>query len=368
MTTYSNCTTKIFSSNSGIEKFQASVYYLDKEDQSTINIDYSPSRYGLIRKVRDEIRQVNENVYLGKAFYKGPHAKKEQLILYFALDFSNSPRCETYEDRQQKAWELPADYQKLSACEKNDVLWNHIISSRYDRLPSIDEVDAFGLLSQTLTGNLRKKMDSASDITPKDWHKPIHSQGSIAKMKFEVNQKSNYTGLFSESSQCALLRLSLTGNPHQKSMMGLGQKERGVAPGLAMKLFIDGQASQDISLLTSLTGQDNNYNFFAHKFSNQVKAADSLDMKAVHYAFETVSSYPERLSVSGLAEWLPDGTKVSEPKAPSKIVLEPVYNGMSQEEEDIRDKFQRIPKGSTLFKVLCRSGPQLRQRGEWGHH
>ena len=358
---------KIFSSSSGIEKFQAHVYHQDQA-KSTVNIDYAPSHYQIIRNIRDEIRQVDEHLYLGKAFYKGTHSAQERLILYFALDFSASPRCETH---QQKTvvWKLPKNYQKLSACSKRDVLWDHISSSHYRRLLGLDEVDAFALLSQTLTGTLSKKMDFSSDVSPEGWSKSIHSQGSTAQVRFDVAVDGShpYTGLFAQSSTCALLRLSLTGNPHQKSLMGVGKK-RGMAPGLALKIFVDGRASQDISLLTSLTGQGENHNFFAHEFSNQVAAVQTPEMMAVHQAFKTVSKYPERLSVAGASQWLPNGEKVMVSKAPSKIVFVPVYQGMDEQEadEDIRTKFHRIPVGSTLFRVFAEVDPQYDDEGEEG--
>ena len=349
---------KIFSSSSGIEKFQANVYHLDKA-KSTVNIDYAPSHYQIIRNIRDEIRQVSEHLYLGKAFYKGTNSDHERLILYFALDFSASPRCETHQEKVVN-WMLPKNYQAFSACGKRDILWNHISSSQYKNLPSWDEVDAFGLLSQTLTGTLKKKMEYVSDVSPKGWNKPIHSQGSIAQVKFNVAKGAShpYTGLFAESSSCALLRLSLTGNPHQKAMLGTGKK-RGVAPGLALKIFINGQVSQDISLLTSLTGQGDNFNFFAHEFSNQVAAVRTPEMAAVHHAFKTVSTYPERLSVSGASEWKPNGKKVAAAKAPSKIVFVPAYQGLGERESggDIRAKFHSTPVGSTLFQVFAEVDP-----------
>ena len=345
---------KLFSRDSGVERFQANVYYLD-EGRGTINIDYSPSHYQIIRNIRDEIRQVDEHLYLGKAFYKGTNTSEEKLILYFALDFSQSPRCETLQEKEE-GWVLPENYRELSACEKRDLLWDHATSSQYQNLPNLEGADAFGLLSQTLTGALRKKMDYISDVIPNGWSKPIHSRGSMAQVRFNANPElsgHSYTGMFQQGASCALVRLSLTANPHQKSF-GMGP-ERGVAPGLALKFFVDGQDSQDISLLTSLTGQGDNYNFFTHGFSNQVQAGNTPDLVVVHHFFETVSTYPERLSVAGVAEWTSDGQQLSSPKAPSKIDFVPIYEGMAREEgeEDIRTRFHHIPEGSTLFKVYA---------------
>ena len=358
-----NLYNKIFSSRSGLEKFQADVYYLD-ETRSTINIDYSPSRYQLIRNIRDEIRQVDENLYLGKAFYKGTHSDQERLILYFALDFSASPRCEKRMEKSMPTQDkLPNGYPELTGCQKRNILWDRISASQYDTPPTWDEVDAFGLLSQTLTGTLAKKMDTTSDVVPAGWDKPIHAQGSVAQVKLDVDESAThpYTGLFRASSSCALLRLSLTGSPGQKAMLGLGGP-RGVAPGLALKLFVDGRPSQDISLLTSLTGQGMDTNFFAYEFSNQVAAVKTPEMMAVHQAYKTVSTYPERLSVAGASEWLPDGSSVAAPVAPSKIVFVPVYDGMRSKSAeaaplDIRAAFHSIPTGTTLFEVYAEVDP-----------
>ncbi len=338
----------LFTSTNGKKAFEAEVYHLDS---ATINIDYSISSYQIIRNIRDEIRQVSDTLYLGKAFYKGTHSEKESLFLYFALDFSQSPSCEkTTEAIKTDQVELSVNYKNLKSCEKMNLLWDdYIMSSKYKILPKLDDADAFGLFSLTLTNQMKDKMDYTSDVVPKGWVKPIHSRGSMAKIRFKSSKEHPFTGLYNQSS-CALIRLSLTNNPHQKHILKPGQK-RGVAPGIALKFFVDEKPSQDLSLLTTLEGQGNNHNFFLETFfSSIIPIGSGFDMKVVHTLFETVSKYPERLSVSGMSEWTLHGENVSKPVSPTQLFFVPAYQA-SEKEEDIREKFHRIPRGTTLFHV-----------------
>lgn len=332
-----------------IKAFEAKVYHLS---ESTVNIDYSPSPYQLIKNLRDEIRQVNDKLYLGKAFYKGTYSDEESLFLYFALDFSDSPGCEKKtESIKPQRKELPSDYESWEACEKMNHLWDaYALSSKYTKLPPLDDADALGLFSMAVTRRMNHKMDHSTDVIPEDWHKPIHSKGSMAKVRFQSSAEHSFTGLYANSS-CALMRLSLTNNPHQKNILKPEEK-RGVAPGIAFKFFVDGKPSQDISVLTVLEGQGDNHNFFLENFSNIIPRGAGLDMKMVHEAFKVASEYPERLSVSGMSMWTATGEQVANPISPTQIFFVSDYK-MSETEnsEDIREKFHRIPKGTVLFKV-----------------
>ena len=214
--------------------------------------------------------------------------------------------------------------------------------------------------SLAFTSQMAKKMDYISDVVPEGWAKPIHSKGSMAKVRFEPNRLSPFTGLYKEPS-CALIRLSLTNNPHQKHLLK-PTETRGVAPGVALKFFVDGQPSQDLSLLTTLEGQGNNYNFFSETFSNIIPMGKGMDMKVVHEMFKTASKYPERLSVSGMSEQIAKGHKVQNPLSPVQLFFVPVYQ-MSELEmnEDIREKFHRIPEKTVLFKVYGYTPESMKQ-------
>ena len=360
----------LFSTDGGKKAFEASVYYLEGSNKSTINIDYSNSPYQLISNIRDEIRQVDDHLYLGKAFYKGQNDEKEQLFLHFALDFSESKSCEkvTRELAKEKTFILPLSYKSDTASNKRDYLWKQVEDTEYQegKFPKLEDADPIWLVSSSVTGEIKKKMDYVSDVVPKGWKKFIHSKGSIAKVKFVSSESSHpFTGLYKGTSY-GLMRLSLTNNPHQKKVPIVGKEERGVAPGIALKLFVTGHPSQDISLLTVLEGQGENYNFFSEEFfSNIIPKGKGFDMKIVHTAYKTVSQYPERLAVSGVSEWTVEGKKVTNPNAPIQLFFVPVYTMMSSTSEDIREKFHRIPKGSTLFKVYGHKAQSYEEYNEY---
>ena len=138
----------LFSQEAGLKAFKAKVYFLENRPIKTINIDYSISPYQIIRNIRDEIRQVSDNLYLGKAFYKGTYSDEEVLFLYFALDFSQSPSCEktteALKTKDQKPF-LEQTYPTLKACEKRDTLWKYITDSKYQNMTPLENADAFGL-------------------------------------------------------------------------------------------------------------------------------------------------------------------------------------------------------------------------------
>ncbi|HBC17586.1 MAG TPA: hypothetical protein DC022_02250, partial [Alcanivorax sp.] len=48
--------------------------------------------------------------------------------------------------------------------------------------------------------------------------------------------------------------------------------DRGFAPGLALKLLVDGKRSENVSALYTLSGQGDNHNIFANELSNYVQA------------------------------------------------------------------------------------------------
>ena len=68
----------------GIHLFEAKVFEDDSwfADGEAVILDYSKSSF-LVRKIRDEIRQVAEGLYLGQVFW----GKKR--ILLFMLEFSS---------------------------------------------------------------------------------------------------------------------------------------------------------------------------------------------------------------------------------------------------------------------------------------
>lgn len=234
---------------------------------------------------------------------------------------------------------LPEDYQSWKADQKQDFLWNsRIFRSKYNELPPLRKIDIFSLF---LTA-LKTKMDRQLDEVPINWRKAIHAHGSVAKIKFIATNNTSFSGLF-KGADYGFLRLSLTGDP----------SDRGFAPGLAIKLFVDENHSENFSALVSLVGQDKNYNFFANELSNIVPVAKSLGPIITNLIFIRVTKYPTKLYLEDLGEIDQHGRKQSKAYYPAQIFLVPNPNIKFPESppHDFRNDLATIPAGTSLYSV-----------------
>jgi hypothetical protein len=236
---------------------------------------------------------------------------------------------------------LPAEFQSWSARQKQDFLWNErILKSQLSQLPPLQRINVVGLFLTVL----RAKMDRQSDEAPQHWKKAIHAHGSVAKIKFIPAVNTPFTGLF-KGADWGLIRLSVTGNP----------SDRGFAPGLALKFLVDGHHSENFSALVSLTGQGQNYNFFAHEFSNIVPVVRQLGPKLINLIFMRVSRYPTKLSLADLARITQTGEVESQPGAPTQIFLvpNPALQFPATPPHDFRTDLATITPGTQLFSVYA---------------
>ena len=236
---------------------------------------------------------------------------------------------------------LPIDYQSWPARKKQACLWeDRLLKSQYGTLPPLRRIDVIGLF---LTA-LRKKMDRQSDDVPANWNKAIHAHGSVAKIKFVAIDSTPFTGLFT-GADYGLLRISLTGDP----------VNRGVAPGLAIKLFVDGAHSENVSALVSLTGQGQNYNVFAHEFSNIVPVVNQFGPKLINLIFRRVTRYPTKLSLKDWGSVDQLGNPVANPHYPAQIFLVPntEIHFPEMPPHDFRNDVAQIPSGISLFSVYA---------------
>lgn len=234
---------------------------------------------------------------------------------------------------------LPPDYPRWNAKQKQEFLWNErILKSRYEHLPALKKIDVMGLF---LTA-LRAKMDYESDEAPSNWKKAIHAHASVAKIQFVPTTPTSFTGLF-QGTDYGLLRLSLTGDP----------SDRGFAPGLAIKWLVDGKLSEDFSALVSLTGQGNNYNFFANEFSNIVPVVNQIGPRLINLIFMRVTKHPTKLSLQGLGEIDQQGRRVASARYPTQVFLVPSQTVQFTESpgRDFRNDLATIAPGTVLFSV-----------------
>ena len=244
-----------------------------------------------------------------------------------------------------KPWDLkiPADYDNWAACDKEALLWtNGAQRTVYEdgERPELEPVNIGGLINSILWDKVNKKQD----VAPLGYEKPIHAYGSMAKVAFEPAAGHPFTGLF-KGSECGLMRLSVTGDP----------SDRGFAPGLAWKVFVDGKDSRNVSALYTLSGQGDNHDFFANELSQYVdkEVNETLGTTAL---FSLVTSKPNTMSVSQMAQVTPDGAEVSNVVTPTQVYFVPraeVKGMFSSSSHDFRDDINSLPVGTPIYDVYA---------------
>jgi hypothetical protein len=239
--------------------------------------------------------------------------------------------------------EIDSGYRKLSACEKQGILWKKIKETKHDKLPQFaGKKNIIFMLNQYI----KPKVDYKSDFAPKGWKKYIHKRGSVAKIKYVSTKDHKYTGVFT-GAECGLLRLSLTYKPKDRKVAA-----RAVAPGLAMKILRDGTHSANISALYTLGGQAQNYNFFTYPLSNIVPVGTSYGEQVMNWIFSKVSKYPEQLRLDSLSQSTQKGEKIESPISPKQIFFVPNKDiKFNKRFHDVRSDFVTIKPGTVLYEV-----------------
>jgi hypothetical protein len=229
----------------------------------------------------------------------------------------------------------PMDYQSWSAEKKREWIWEEgIKKSQYSELPAHQDIK----IVQMMMSCLKPKMEHGSDFIPEKWKKPIHRRAVVAKVRYIPEAGQPFAGLFAEGGS-GLLRTSLTYTP----------EKRGVAPGMALKIFRDGKPSIDASFLTGLDSQGQNYNFFTKTFSNYVPESKSTGARLVAWIFSRVSRPTNFISVQHFSEGRGPAPHQVFLKASSEIHF------AEQPARDVRLDFMGLRSGTTVLEVFARS-------------
>lgn len=259
------------------------------------------------------------------------------IIAIGAISVSNNAR-----ERRQNTFEktaLPNDYEERTAAEKEDLLYKQMEATRYSSLPPLQSVNPIKFLMSAL----QTKMDLARDEAPGDYQKAIHAHAVTARVRFEADPGSPYTGLF-QGAGYGILRISITAD----------SKGKDFAPGFALKLLVDGKPSENLSALYMLSGQGSDHNFFAHELSNIIPS--ETDPKSIfsQSVFKSVSRNPTRISVKPLAAIDQTGQAVDKPQAPVQLYFVPDHaNDLPKEAHDFREDFIKIPPGVAIYEVYA---------------
>ncbi|HXH31575.1 MAG TPA: hypothetical protein VNJ01_12225 [Bacteriovoracaceae bacterium] len=240
---------------------------------------------------------------------------------------------------------IPSDYDELSACQKQDILWDQVVATAHRTLPVYQKFGLVQLLAMTAQ-ELKEKGNRFSDFAPTGWKKYLHRRGAVAKIRIEPRTR-DYGGIF-KGSPCGILRLSLTYRP---------ASDKPVAPGLALKVFRDGVPSGNVSALVSLDGQGKDFNFFRDTMSNIVPIGQDFGQKLVHRLFARVSRTPEELLLTDLAEIDTRGIQSKQVRIPRQIFFVPNEAlKFSSTEHDVRHDFMKIREGTVLYRIYLLAG------------
>lgn len=255
--------------------------------------------------------------------------------------------------------ELPLEYGAMSAVQKQEVLWNNVISSQYTTdyssesalpteeslLPSPDLLNPFYLLDTFF---------HISDEMPEGRTKLIHAYGSVAKVEFRVTS-SRYTGIF-KSGGIGLARLSI-------ARMSTAQDS--FIPGMAIKILVDQNLPVNFHVMNSVDGQGSDHFFFSRAFSNILPEPTSLAGKIIgksfglavdllnHYLNGAAPRDAGTLPLLQASQTESNGKIEGDPRCPYQIIFKPtgaVLAGRALE-NDFRKDLAHVPPGTELYEI-----------------
>lgn len=252
---------------------------------------------------------------------------------------------------QRLAW------RDLTATEKRDYLFESgIQATAYERYPDEARPDvAHGFLQFTVSALqslahrlLSESLTRQSDelATPKP--KLFHTYGTTAKVLFNPEPGSPYTGFFAEPAH-GLARFSYAG-----PVAGVG-----VVPGLGLKFPVDGDRPSENAVVMRMLDPQSHNSVFENPFSNilPVPRLANVVMRVVKARFETVVAEGRGLHqpVDNLARVNARGQRAAEARAPHHLILVPTdaARRASDRHIDFRDDLARnIPSGTRIYDVL----------------
>lgn len=245
--------------------------------------------------------------------------------------------------------QLPSNYQDLNAEEKQNLLWNNILKSNLENpLPALSG-NSFTEILEKLRGlfNLKPSFDHGNDEEPVGRVKIIHANGVVGKVAFIPASNHPFTGIY-QTGAIGLARLSLATTPSDTEYV----------PGIAVKFLIPHHESLNFQAIYLLEGQNENWNFFANNFSNQVPHPTSWTLLAIEKIFEWVRTPANDLPLWHAASWTNEGKFVSRVVYPERIYFKP-----SSQVKDLIPEASRNDFRKSLTQV--QSGPLYEVYGEY---
>ena len=217
--------------------------------------------------------------------------------------------------------------------------------------------------AQLLTENSNGAFCQNSDEMRKNRLKTTHTQGVVAKVRWEVVENNmGYTGIYASGSKTAIVRLSQTSI--------LTQHSEGLFPSMAIKFLIDGKLSKNLFALPNMRGTDN-WDFFGQDMKSRV---EPISIKDMPIEVETIiqkniegSNRPFATAVSGPAMFEENGDQLAKGDVGSPYELKYEFDHHFDREKEIGDdgnqvsfleQLKRIKKGEVITRVYARAEPE----------
>ena len=248
---------------------------------------------------------------------------------------------------------LPKNYQELQATAKRALILklasegssNYVPSSQFSLHPRL-------VVGKLLAGfNFKTSFTHDEDVMPYGRQRVIHGvDGRLAAVRYKGNPNSSFSGLY-KAEVPGVVRFSLAG-PADKL---------GFTPGLALKLFVDGQPSANIIAMYSVNGQGQDPNIGTHTFSNIVGEPKGWFLKLAGERFNMTVTDPKILSAAPAARFNSDGSVVS--KSDLKVPYQLFFESTSALQRPIVAKngkgadLSQLHAGTTLYKIYANTTP-----------
>lgn len=267
---------------------------------------------------------------------------------------------------------LPSDYESWTGTEKRDFLWyDRIVPGEYSSITrpgNIGTACSVALSMPVAMLTLFQSFDHPCDEVPKilifDRRKVVHPIGAVLRVRYRSVGVMGQTGLLGDPDGVpGIMRLSL-GEPFLPGIP--------FAPGLALKLFVDGRPSVNTQAIYRLDGQGDDTNFFRNDFSTAIERPKNPVLKAGGLWFSLFVKNPFRLGIRDFSNQTKAGTQVQDPTMSNyALVFRPRPAITTKYEQlllthgkydDFRNQLARIGSHQILYDVYERSAAGLEIR------
>lgn len=253
---------------------------------------------------------------------------------------------------------FPETYESWSA-ETKYKFWSHALQEEakgYRSGLSGHYPSVIGQFLFLTSDKFHTTFDHFGDNLPYDHEKRIRSVGGVGMVEWIPSDQDDhsYTGFFTTGTPYGLIRLSYTRQNDSK----------GTTPGLALKLFRNGQPSSNILAMESLEGQSSG-NFFQYDMSNHLSPPKTLLLKYVSRRFSRYSCPSTKVGLSEIAipeQKNQDNDNTNENSTTTSVTytnettILSINTNMRQEESEISDDIE-FP-----YRIIFRPNPSLTEQ------